>query len=103
LEDSETEAAVSGTKVYDLTWPEENTASGEIELRKWRVFWDRGTNLPKRAEWYSKLQSEQEYKLETFAVVTYPSDSQIKVLIRSAFGSAPTQPRDPGHIGTQPN
>lgn len=103
VEDLDIEAAVSGTKVYDLTWPETNTASGSIELRKWRVFWDRSTNLPKRAEWYSKLQSEEEYIFETFAVVTYPSDSQIQVLIRETFGSAPTQPRDPGYIGTQPN
>lgn len=103
VEDSDIQTVVSGTRVYDLTWPETNVASGEIKLRKWRVFWDRGTNLPKRAEWYSKLQSEEEYTFETFAVVTYPSESQIKVLIRSAFGSAATQPRDPGHIGTQPN
>jgi hypothetical protein len=103
LEDSDIEAAVSGTMVYDLTWPETNTASGEINLRKWRIFWDRSTNLPKRAEWYSKLQSEDEYKFETFAVLTYPSESQIKVLIRETFGPAATQPRDPGYIGTQPN
>ncbi|NQT03573.1 MAG: hypothetical protein HQ580_16210 [Planctomycetes bacterium] len=104
LEDSEAEAAVSGTKVYDLTWQETNTASGAIKLRKWRVFWDRDTNLPKRTEWYSKLQSEEEYTFETFAVVTYPTESQIQVLIRNAFGSAPTQPRDPEYRGTpQPN
>ncbi len=103
LDDSDTGTVVPGTKVYDLTWSEKNTASGAINLRKWRIFWDRSANLPKRAEWYSKLQFEDEYKLETFAVVTYPSDRQIQVLIRSAFGSASNQPRDPGYIGTQPN
>jgi len=104
VEDSDIEAVVSGTRVYDLTWPEKNTASGSIKLRKWRAFLDSGTNLPKRAEWYSKLQSEDEYKFETFAVVTYPSDGQIQVLIRTAFGSAPTLPRDPEYRGTpQPN
>ena len=103
LDDSDTGTVVPGTKVYDLTWSEKNTASGAINLRKWRIFWDRSAHLPKRAEWYSKLQSEDEYKLETFAVVTYPSDRQIQVLIRSAFGSASNQPRDPGYIGTQPN
>ncbi len=103
LDDSEIEAAVSGTKVYDLTWPEKNTASGAIELRKWRIFGDKDTNLPKRTEWYSKLQSKAEYKLESFTVVTYPNESQIQILIRERFGSAPTQPRDPGYIGTQPN
>ncbi len=104
MQDSDIEAVVSGTKVYDLTWPETNIASGAIKLRKGRFFLDRDTNLPKRAEWYSKLQSEDEYKFETFAVVTYPNESQIRTLIRETFGSAPTQPRDPGYIGTpQPN
>ena len=103
LDDSDTGTVVPGTKVYDLTWSEKNTASGAINLRKWRIFWDRSAHLPKRAEWYSKLKSQDKYKLETFAVVTYPSDRQIQVLIRSAFGSASNQPRDPGYIGTQPN
>ncbi len=103
LEDSDIEAVVSGTRVYDLTWPETNAASGEIMLYRRRFFVDKRTNLPKRTELYSKLQSEDEYKFETFAVVTYPSESQIQVLIRETFGSAATQPRDPGYIGTQPN
>ena len=65
---------------------------------------DRDTNLPKRAEWYSKLQSEDEYKFETFAVVTYPGENQIQVLIRNTFGADALQPRDPRYIGTpQPN
>ncbi len=103
VEDSDIEAVVSDTRVYDLTWPETNTASGSIELKKWRFFLDRDTNLPKRTELYSKLQSEDEYTFETFAVVTYPSESQIQVLIRETFGSAPTQPRAPEYRGTQPN
>lgn len=104
LEDSDIEAVVSGTRVYDLTWPETNTVSGAINLRKWRIFLDRDTDLPKRTEWYSKLLSEDEYKFQTFAVVTYPSESQIQVLIRETFGSAATQPRDPEYRGTpQPN
>ena len=104
VEDSEAQAAVSGTKVYDLTWPETNTASGEIKLRRQRFFLDKGTNLPRRTEWYSKLQSEAEYKIETFSVVTYPTESQIRTLIQETFGAAALQPRDPGYIGTpQPN
>ena len=104
VEDPEVEAAVFGTKVYELTWPQKETSSEAIESRKWRVFVDAGTNLPKRAEWYSKLKPEEEYKLETFAVVTYPGENQIKILIRNTFGSAATQPRQPEYRGTpQPN
>lgn len=104
VEDSEIETTMSGTKVYDLTWTERNTTFQTIRLRKWRVFVDAGTKLPERAEWYSKFEPEGEYKFETFSVVTYPSENQIKILIRNTFGSAATQPRQPEYIGTpQPN
>ena len=104
VEDSEIETTMSGTKVYDLTWTERNTTFQTIRLRKWRVFVDAGTKLPERAEWYSKFEPEGEYKFETFSVVTYPSENQIKILIRNTFGPAATQPRQPEYIGTpQPN
>ncbi len=75
-----------------------------IRLRKWRIFLDRDTKLPKRAEWYSKLQSEEEYTFETFSMITYPTENQIQVLIRNSFGAAATQPSEPEFIGTpQPN
>lgn len=102
VEDSEVETVVSGTRVYDLTWPEKNNTSGEIGFRKWRVFLDRDTNLPKRAQWYSKLRPEEEYKFETFSVITYPSESQIRTLINNTFGPAAIQPREPGYISTPP-
>jgi hypothetical protein len=103
LENSEAEADVSGSKVYDLTWQDKNSASGATKLYRRRFFVDKRTNLPQRIELYGKLQSESEYKFETFAVVTYPSDDQIRTLIRETFGPAALQPRNPGHIGTQPN
>jgi hypothetical protein len=100
VEDSEIEALIPDARVYDLTWPEKNTASGSIELRKLRFFLDKDSNLPKRTEWYSKLISEENYKFETFTVVTYPAESQIQVLIRNAFGPAAAQPREPEYRGT---
>ncbi len=102
VDDSEVETVVSGTRAFDLTWPEKNNASGAISFRKWRIFLDRDTNLPKRTQWYSKLKPEEEYKFETFSVITYPSESQIQALIRSTFGPAALQPRDPGYISTPP-
>lgn len=102
VEDSEVETIVSGTKVYDLTWPETNVTSGSIELRKCRIFLDIDTNLPKRTERYSKLQAEEEYKFETFAVVTYPTESQIRTLIHNEFGLSALQPRAPAYRGTPP-
>ncbi len=95
---------VPDTQVYDLIWLQESTTGTIVRFYKWRIFVDTGIKLPKRAEWYSKLKPEEEYKFETFAVVTYPSENQIKILIRNTFGPAATQPRQPEYIGTpQPN
>ncbi|MCH8119493.1 MAG: hypothetical protein IIC00_07180 [Planctomycetes bacterium] len=104
VEESKVAAAVSGTKVYELTWPQKETNSEAIELRKWRVFVDIHTNLPKRAEHYFKLRPQEEYKFEMFEVITYPSGGEIQALIHKTFGSALRQPGDPEYIGTpQPN
>ncbi|MCH7558708.1 MAG: hypothetical protein IIB56_14800 [Planctomycetes bacterium] len=104
VEESKVAAAVSGTKVYELTWPQKETNSEAIELRKWRVFVDIHTNLPKRAEHYFKLRPQEEYKFEMFEVITYPSGGEIQALIHKTFGPAASQPGEPEYIGTpQPN
>lgn len=104
VEDPEIEVTVSGTKVYELTWPQKETSSEAIELRKWRVFVDTRTNLPKRAEHYFKLDHEQDYKFEKYEVITYPSGEQIQSLIRKTFGPVASRPGEPEYIGTpQPN
>jgi hypothetical protein len=100
VEESEVAAVVSGTKVYELTWPQENTSSETIEFRKWRVFVDIRTKLPKRAEHYFKLKPGEEYKFETYEVITYPSGSQIQALVKKTFVPAADQPDEPGYIGT---
>lgn len=102
VENSQAEPDMSGTDIYDLIWPEEDPASGSQKFRKWRIYLDRDTKLPKRANWYTKLQSEQEYKLESFSVITYPSRNRLQVLVRSTFPQTATQPREPEYIGTPP-
>ncbi len=100
VEDPEIEVTVSGTKVYELTWPQKETSSEAIELRKWRVFVDTRTNLPKRAEHYFKLRPQEDYKFEKYEVITYPSGSQIQALVKNTFGPSATQPRQPEYMGT---
>ena len=100
VEDPQLAAVVSGTKVYELTWPQKETGSETIEFRKWRVFVDIRTNLPKRAEHYFKLKPQEEYKFETYEVITYPSGSQIQALVKKTFVPAASQPDEPGYIGT---
>lgn len=100
VEESKVAAAVSGTKVYELTWPQKETSSEAIELRKWRVFVDTHTNLPKRAEHYFKLDHEEDYKFEKYEVITYPSEGEIQAVVRTTFGPAAGRPDEPGYIGT---
>jgi hypothetical protein len=96
IDDQALLTAVPGTKAYDLIWIEKSTIPGTIVHRKWRVFTDDRTDLPKRIEWYSKSGPEDEYGFDKFAVVAYPSEDEIQDIIRDIFG-----PRDdPQFIGT---
>jgi hypothetical protein len=77
--DKDIETAVHDTEVYDLIWIEEKFAS-----RKWRGYIDSKTKLPKRVEWWLKLAEEEEYKLETFTQVSYPTTVEMKAVIKEA-------------------
>ena len=104
VEAPEIEAAVSGTMVYELTWPGKNSTSEAIGLKRWRVFIDARTKLPKRTEYYFRLQPEVEYLFEKYEVITYPSEDEIQAVIRKTFGPAASRPGEPEYIGTpQPN
>ena len=87
---------VPGTKAYDLTWIAKDTASGAVVYRKWRVFAESRTDLPKRIEWYSKSGPEEEYRFEKFAVIAYPSEDEITNIIKNIFG----RPDNPEYRGT---
>jgi hypothetical protein len=100
VEDPQTQAVMPGTKVYDLKWSETNTASGSINLRKWRVYLDKKTKLPRRTEWYPKREPEDEFEFESFDIVTYPDESQIRTFVRDTFGAAALQQHEPEPIGT---
>ena len=96
VDDKAVSAAVPGTQAYDLTWTAKSTAPQAIMYRKWRVFTEDHTGLPRRIEWYSKTVPEYEYGFERFVVIAYPSEDEIQDIIRNIFG-----PRDgPEYIGT---
>ncbi len=100
VEDTTVAANVLGTNIFDLAWTQKNASSGLVEFRKWRVFMDMDTDLPKKTEQYVKLEAEAEYKLEISEVITYPSAGQIQALIHRTFGPTPGQQREPEYIGT---
>jgi len=100
MDDTQVAAVVPDTKVYELIWQEKSTTSEEIGFRKWRVFVDTRTNLPKRAEHYFKIDHEEDYKFEKYDVITYPGEDEIQMDIRKTFGPSAGRPDEPGYIAT---
>ncbi|KPK45041.1 MAG: hypothetical protein AMJ65_01125 [Phycisphaerae bacterium SG8_4] len=93
-------AVISGCAVYDLEWLQQGTISEVGTYRRWRVFVDAKTHLPRRAESYAKSESEQEYALEYFIMVTYPSESEIQDIVAGTFGPPSSRTGGPEYIGT---
>ena len=89
-------ALIPGCVVYDLTW----VASAGGTDRKWRVFADARSHLPRRTELYARSDSETEYELESFVVVTYPSEDEIREIVAGTFGQSGTQTGGPEYIPT---
>ena len=96
IDGREVSSAVSGTKTYELNWTDKSTDSQLALHKKWRVFAEDRTSLPKRIEWYSKASLEDDYGFEKFVVITYPSEDEIQSIIRDIFG----RQDDPEYIGT---
>jgi len=100
ISDPAVTVVVPGSEVYELLWTQQGTTSEVVFYRKLRIFVDARTNLPKRAELYAMSSSEQEYKLESFVIITYPSESEIQDIVRNIFGPRDNRPDDPEYIGT---
>ena len=93
-------AVISGCAVYDLEWLQQATVSEAGTYRRWRVFVDAKTHLPRRAESHVKSESEEEYALEHFVMITYPSEGEIHDLVTGTFGSPASRTCGPEYIGT---
>lgn len=93
-------ATIPGCVVYDLTWVLPGVTVQETSRKKWRVFVDAKTHLPRKTEFYARSESETDYRLESFAVVTYPSESEIRELVANTFGQPGSRMSEPEHIGT---
>ncbi|MBN2182350.1 MAG: hypothetical protein JW715_10585 [Sedimentisphaerales bacterium] len=75
-----------GMKIYEFLWQLKDTTTGEVVLRKWRIFADAETNLPAKAELYSKSQADEEYRLESYMLFSYPQQDEIQTVVRATFG-----------------
>ncbi len=79
--EKELESVVEGIEIYDLAWTTAGPAGSEI-FRKWRVFIDRKTDLPRRTESFEKLTSEDEYVPIVVQVIECLSDSEMQTILR---------------------
>jgi hypothetical protein len=75
--DNENIEITDGIEVYDLQWTEKKYG-GSVVFKKWRVFVDSETNLPRRIKWYEKLAADSEYTLSSVVEVEYLSESEIQ-------------------------
>jgi hypothetical protein len=97
VDDDSVTTTIPGTEVYDLTW--KRFEDEYITMySKWRVFVNVKTDLPVRIEWYRKQiyhkrksNSDYDYVLENFSVVTYPTEAEIMALIKDKFGEVEQQ------------
>jgi hypothetical protein len=100
VNDPAVRAVIPGCAVYDLVWVQQDAISEGGAYRKWRVFVDAKTHLPRRAESYAKSESEKEYVLEYFVMITYPSEREIQDIVASTFGPPGGRTGGPEYIGT---
>lgn len=76
-------ATREGIEVYDLTWPDKTDVNRPV-LRRWRYFIEAKTNLPRKVEKFYKLAPEDDYILEETLVISYPTNEEIKSVIKDA-------------------
>jgi len=100
VSDPAARTVVPDTDVYDLVWTASSPPPGGAIMRRWRLFADKRTHLPRRAEWYAKTTPQNDYTLETFAVVSYPNETEIQNVVDSVFGSRWRRSGQPEYIGT---
>ncbi len=100
VSDPQAGAVAPETEVYDLVWTAASPPPGGAVVRKWRLFADKRTHLPRRAEWYARPGPQDDYRLEMFAVISYPTESEIQDVVDSVFGSRWRRSGEPEYIGT---
>jgi hypothetical protein len=80
-------ALVPGTQPYDLVWTTPISATRQME--RWRFFVDPWTHLPARVEVYAQAPTEPRPQLHKTLVVSYPTDQEVRTLVRTLFPGPP--------------
>ena len=80
LADAKIPGNTSNLEVYDLLWTDKSYL-GPLTFNRWRVYVGPETKLPQRTEIYQMLPGEQEYILNSFNVIDYPTDDEMQAMI----------------------
>ena len=81
--EKEIDIKIANTQIYDLTWTERITGKEAIG-KKFRLYVDAKTYLPKRIEEWVKYSTDIEYKLAKFKEITYSTSVEVGEIIRKA-------------------
>jgi len=73
----ETTQAAAGVEVYELAW-ESSRFGGPAEPKKWRIYVDSLTDLPRKAEFFQWDRIERKLLLTTTRRFEYPSENDIR-------------------------
>ncbi|MBN2588810.1 MAG: hypothetical protein JXA96_03025 [Sedimentisphaerales bacterium] len=69
------------TNIFELSWHDKSSR----QYFKLQIFLELDTNKLKRTELYVKSENENEYTLNSFGIITYPQQEEIKTVIRRNF------------------
>ena len=84
LADRNEQVNMPAQEVYDLLWTQKSDDGSEVSS-KWRIFVNPENHLPARTEFYQKLPDKQEYILKSFNVISYPSNDEIRAIVKALF------------------
>ena len=70
--------------IFELTWQQKDS-DGKLKYYKWRFILENTSNLLKRTELYIKSNPSDQYVLDSFSIISYPEQEDIRTLIIRNF------------------
>lgn len=79
-----TQIQLPDSETFELSWHRKNS-EGNNQYFKWRIILEENTNILQRTELYAKSNPKDQYKLDSFSIISYPEQKEIITLIRRNF------------------
>ncbi len=87
-----TQIQSTDSNVFELSWHQKDTV-GKQQYFKWRIILNENTKLLERTELYIKSNSEDQYKLDRFCVISHPQQDEIRTIILENFNIVISSPQ----------